>query len=81
MRKKREFFEGAAADEFLHSIAEIALADAGDGSVDGDDESGKSGEAGAFNHGLGGGAATHQIELKENGSGRGGFYIFQLVSR
>ena len=81
LRKKPKFFEGAAADEFLHSVAVIALADSGDGGIDGDDERGKSGEAGAFNRGLGGGAATHQIELIEDGSGRGGFYVFQLVSR
>jgi len=81
LRKKRKFFEHAAADEFLHAVAVIALADSGDGGIDGDDERGKSGEAGAFNRGLGGGAATHQIQLIEYGSGRGGFYIFQLVSR
>ena len=80
LRKKRKFFEHTAADEFLHAVAVIALADSGDGGIDGDDERGKSGEAGAFNRGLGGGAATHQIELIEYGSGRGGFYIFQLVS-
>src|SRR6202795_95288 len=81
LRKKRKFFEHAAADEFLHSVAVIALADSGDGGIDGDDERGKSGEAGAFNCGLGGGAATHQIELIEYGSSRGGFYVFQFVSR
>src|SRR5258707_5450444 len=81
LRKKRKFVEVAAADEFFHSVAVIAFADSGDGGIDGDDERGKSGEAGAFNRGLGGGAASHQIELIEYGSGRGGFYIFQLVSR
>ena len=59
LRKIGNFFEGAAADEFLHAVAEIALADAGDGGVDGDDERGKAGGAGAFDGGLGGAAATH----------------------
>ena len=79
--RNAKFFEHAAADEFLHAVAVIALADSGDRGIDGDDERGKSSEAGAFNRGLGGGAATHQIQLIEYGSGRGGFYIFQLVSR
>jgi len=81
LRKKPHFFKGAAADEFLDAVAAIALADSGDGRIDGDDKGGKSGAARAINCGLGGGAATHQIELVEDGSGRGGFYVFQLVSR
>src|ERR1019366_5755250 len=58
LRKKRKFFEGTTADKFLHSVAVVALADSGDGGIDGDDEREKSGEAGAFNRGLGGAAAA-----------------------
>jgi hypothetical protein len=81
LRKVGKFFKDTATDEFFHTVAEIALANSGDGSVDGDDERGKSGHPGAFNRGLSSAAATHQIELIEDGSGRGGFHIFQLVPR
>ena len=80
MRKIGKFFEDGAADEFLHSVPVIAFADSGDGGIDGDNERGQSGDAGAFNRGLGSTAATHQIELIENGSSRSSLYIFQLVS-
>jgi hypothetical protein len=79
LRKIRKLFEGTAADELLHAVAEIALADAGDGSIDGDDERGKAGGAGAFNRGLGGAAATHQIQLIEDGAGRCGLHVFEFV--
>ncbi len=79
MRKKWKSFEWTAADEFLHPVAEIALADPGNGSVDGDNERGKPSDAGAFNRGLSGAAAAHQIQLIEDGAGRGGFYIFESV--
>ena len=59
LRKIGKFLEGAAADELLHTVAEIALANAGDGSIDSDDERGKAGGAGAFNGGFGSAAATH----------------------
>ena len=72
--------EGVAADELLHAVAEIALTHAGDGSIDGDDERGKAGGAGAIDGGLGGAAATHEIELIEDGAGGGGFYVFKLVA-
>src|SRR6202047_3402038 len=49
LRKKPKFFKGTAADEFLHSVAVIALANSGDGGIDGDDERGKSDETSAFN--------------------------------
>ena len=55
----RKPFHGPAADEFLGSVAEVALANAGDGRIDGDHERGKPGGAGAFNRSLGGAAATH----------------------
>src|SRR5208337_2593498 len=81
LRKKGKFFEDAAADEFLHAVAVITLAHPGDGSIDGDDERGKSSEAGAFDPGFGSAATTQQIQLIEDGSGRGRFNILQLVSR
>jgi hypothetical protein len=80
LRKIGNFLEGVAADELLHAVAEVALADAGDGSVDGDDERGKAGGAGALDGGLGSAAAAHEIELIEDGSGGGGLYVFELVA-
>ncbi len=80
LRKIGKFFERTAADEFLHSVAEIALADPGNGGIDGDNERGKPSDAGAFNRGLGSAAATHQIQLIEDGAGGGGFYVFEFVA-
>jgi len=80
LREEGKFFERAAADEFLHSVAEIALADPGNGGIDGDNERGKSGDASAFNRSLCSASATHEVELIEDGAGGGGFYVFEFVA-
>src|SRR5208282_5110387 len=79
VRKKGKFLEEATADEFLHSVAIVALADSSYGGVDRNNERGKSGDAGAFDSGLGGATAAHQIQLIEGGSSGSGFHIFQAV--
>ena len=80
LRKIGNFLEGVAADQLLHAVAEIALAHTGDGGIDGDNERGKASDAGAIDGGLGGGAATHEVELIEDGTGGGGFYVFKFVA-
>src|ERR1017187_2836147 len=81
LRKKRDFLQQAAADEFLHAIAIITLPDSRHRGIDGDNERGESRNARPFNDGFGSPTATHQVELIEDGSGRNGFYVFQFVSR
>ena len=79
--KKRELLQHAAADELLHAVAMVALADAGDGGIDGDDQTGEPGDTGALDGRLGGGPAAHQIELVEHGPRGAGLHVFERVAR
>src|SRR5258708_18309427 len=80
LRKERELGEERAAKKLVHAVGWIAFAHSGDGRVNGDDESGEAGAAGAVNSAFSGGAATQEIELIPRGAFGGGFHVFQFVA-
>ncbi len=70
----------STADEFLHAVAVIALANSRHRSINRDDQRGKSSNPRSLDCGLGSPAPAHQIELVENRSSRPRPYVLELVS-
>ena len=62
--------ERLSGDQLLHAVAHVALAQAGDGRVDGDDQRGTSGGVRAFDRAQRDVAAADEVELIPDGTAR-----------
>jgi hypothetical protein len=80
VRQERQLLQHAAADQRLHAVAVIALAQARDGRVDRDDERAIPGDAGTLDDRLGRAPTAQQIELEEHGPGGAGLHVLQPVT-
>ena len=78
---ERKFLKQSGIQQLFHAVARIALANSADRRVDGKDQAGKTGAAGAIDGSFGRGASAHEIELVKNRAGRAGFHIFEFVAR
>jgi len=80
LRDVWKFREERAAEKFFHAVARIALAQTGDGRVDGDDEGVEAGFFGAIDGVLGNFAAADKIELIPGRAFGGGADVFERMA-
>ena len=80
LRKKWNLGQQAAAHQFFHAIAEVALAHSRYRRVDGDHQGGATRHPGPLNHGFGSLPASHQVQLKAHWSGGRSLDVFHPVS-
>jgi len=77
LRDIGKFRQERASEKFFHAVARIALAESGNGRVDGNDEGVEAGLIGAVDGVLGDFTATDKIELIPGGAFGGSAHVFE----